>query len=216
MILCVAIHGILTGQTRASWPDRLDAWMAERDPEIRILKKEYRAGPLPIWNCVFKNPRLAQSIVEEVELFVAGTTHKTPIWFVAHSNGAVIALNAVKRLIARGIRVDGIILTGAACESDVTRNGVLQWVNDGWLGRAISYSSPEDGVLNMGGLMRYLKWPYGDLGRRGWTRNAGWFWTPGVIRTVWFCGGHCIYFAPGYINDTFERIHEEIRKGSNF
>ena len=57
--LLVAIHGIMTNQTNASWPDKLDAWMFDRDPEIKVLKKEYRAGPFPRWNCRVKDPRIA-------------------------------------------------------------------------------------------------------------------------------------------------------------
>ena len=49
--LLVAIHGIMTNQTTASWPDKLDAWMFDYAPEIKVIKKEYRAGPFPRWNC---------------------------------------------------------------------------------------------------------------------------------------------------------------------
>src|ERR1700693_5713902 len=70
-ILLAAIHGILTGQTNPSWPDKLDAWMLERDPAIKVLKKEYAAGPFPRWNCWVKDPRLARSLANEIELFLA-------------------------------------------------------------------------------------------------------------------------------------------------
>src|SRR5436853_260262 len=50
--LLVAIHGIMTNQTYASWPDKLDPWMFARDPSVKVLKKEYRAGPFPRWNCL--------------------------------------------------------------------------------------------------------------------------------------------------------------------
>src|SRR2546427_7475580 len=105
-ILLAAIHGILTRQTDPSWPDKLDAWMAERDPQVKVLKKEYLAGPFPRWNCWVKDPLLARGLVNEIELFLdplrsdtgpvlrsrtAEGGHSTPsLWFVAHSNGAVI------------------------------------------------------------------------------------------------------------------------------
>ena len=110
--LLVAIHGIMTNQTNASWPDKLDAWMFDRDPEIKVIKKEYRAGPFPRWNCYVKDPHLATSLANELELFLSpARTSDTPsprhavspfppplgsdsspsLWFVAHSNGAVIA-----------------------------------------------------------------------------------------------------------------------------
>src|SRR2546425_3792626 len=130
-ILLAAIHGILTRQTDPSWPDKLDAWMAGRDPQVKVLKKEYAAGPFPRWNCWVKDPLLARGLANELELFLSPSTldtqHSSPsVWFVAHSNGAVIALLAARRLIARGHRIGGLILTGAACEADVEKNGGLE------------------------------------------------------------------------------------------
>lgn len=146
--LLVALHGILTRQTDPSWPDRLDAWMARRDPGVKVLKKEYAAGPFPRWNCVVKNPRLARALEAEILLFVEnGRFALPPTWLVAHSNGAVIALRVTQRLIARGHRVGGLILTGAACPADVRANGVWNWCQTGRLGAAIAYCSAEDRVL---------------------------------------------------------------------
>jgi hypothetical protein len=68
--IIAAIHGILTNQTDPSWPDKFDAWMAQRDPEVKVLKKEYAAGPFPRWNCWVKDPRLARSLANEIELFL--------------------------------------------------------------------------------------------------------------------------------------------------
>ncbi len=70
MTLLAAIHGILTSQTDPSWPDKLDAWMYVRDPGVKVLKKEYRAGPFPRWNCWIKDPLLARSLANELELFL--------------------------------------------------------------------------------------------------------------------------------------------------
>src|SRR5436190_2662680 len=95
--LLVAIHGIMTNQTNASWPDKLDAWMFEHDPEIKVIKKEYRAGPFPRWNCRVKDPHIADSLANELELFLTPEADDPPdLWFVAHSNGAVIALLTAK------------------------------------------------------------------------------------------------------------------------
>jgi pimeloyl-ACP methyl ester carboxylesterase len=202
--IVIAIHGILTGQTHPSWPDQLDAWLYQRDPEIKVLKKEYSAGPLPRLNCWFKNPRLAEAAAEEI-LLLAGMQQELsdelgidapnlsfpPIWLIAHSNGAHIALLLASKLIARGCWIGGIILTGAACEAGIERNGVLSWLQSGRLEIAIAYSSPDDQVLpwdhsipteteRRGGQfaravawMRHrvwsaLAWPYGSLGRTGW------------------------------------------------
>jgi len=140
--IIAAIHGIMTNQTDASWPDQFDAWMFERDQEVKVLKKEYRAGPFPRWNCWVRDPLLARSLANELELFLAASHPNSPsihqstnprfhhsnsptLWLVAHSNGAVIALLTAKTLIARGHRIAGLILTGATCDADIDRNGVL-------------------------------------------------------------------------------------------
>jgi len=148
-ILITAIHGILTDQTDPSWPDKFDAWMFQRDPGVKVLKKEYRAGPFPRWNCWIKDPLLARSLANELELFLRPqpSTSNPQLWFVAHSNGAVIALLTAGLLINRGFNIGGLILTGAACEADIERNEVLQWRCRGMLGSAIAYSSAEDEVL---------------------------------------------------------------------
>jgi len=216
-ILLTAIHGIFTGQTDPSWPDKLDAWMYRLDSQVKVLKKEYRAGPFPRWNCWVKDPLLARSLAKEIELFLTDSGQWPPaIWFVAHSNGAVIALLTAKLLIERGYRIGGLILTGAACESDIDRNGVLEWQCQGLLGAAIAYSSADDAVLagnppapqftkhdSLARFSTWLRgkalWPYGSLGRTGWlfkgapprtrshSSSALTFQRP---MTRWFSGGH--------------------------
>src|SRR4051812_20240676 len=127
--LIAAIHGIMTSQTDPSWPDKFDAWMFDHAPDIKVLKKEYSAGPFPRWNCWIKDPRMALGLANELELFLRqptldlglGTLDSPSVWFLAHSNGAVIALLAAKILIARGHKIAGLILTGAACEADLKK-----------------------------------------------------------------------------------------------
>jgi hypothetical protein len=225
MTLVVAIHGIMTGQTPASWPDKLDAWMLRRDPRIKLLKKEYRAGPFPRWNCWIKDPWLARGLVNELELFLDNAScpadehwaavdlASMEVWFVAHSNGAVISLLAAKRLIARGYRIAGVFFTGAACDAELSRNGVLKWLEAGQLGCAIACCSHEDAVLGLGKLI----WPYGALGRTGWCLNGEPFAPCRVedpffdrIQTRWYPGGHSRYFAPDRMEKTFEQIYQAV------
>jgi pimeloyl-ACP methyl ester carboxylesterase len=231
--LIAAIHGILTGQTEPSWPDRFDAWIFQRAPEIKVLKKEYRAGPFPRWNCWVKDPLLARSLANEIELFLQPHSESRPsLWMIAHSNGAVIALLAATRLIERGFRIDGLILTGAACESDIESNGILEWQGRGMLGVAIAYSSREDKVLEAmvsdpgaprsGGLRRIgrwlwgkLLWPYGSLGRTGWTLEGRPFCTEtsglSTIQTRWFKGGHGTYFTRENSERIFRQILQDVQ-----
>jgi len=246
--IIAAIHGIMTNQTDPSWPDKFDAWMYDRDPEVKVVKKEYRAGPFPRWNCWVKDPRLAASLANELELFLHDSrtpalrhANFPPLWLVAHSNGAVIALLATKRLIGRGYPVAGLILTGAACEADIYKNQIFEWYCQLQLGAAISYSSKEDLVLAGDARARTrlaekardwfwgkLMWPYGCLGRTGWlaqgspllTRQYPSDWKllaaahPALenLFTRWCPGGHSTYFTPENLNRTFEQIYQDIHK----
>ena len=195
--LIVALHGILTGQINPSWPDRFDALLFARAPQFKVIKKEYRAGPFPRGNCLVRSPRLSHGLAEEVALFLPGRTPadgaSSPIWFVAHSNGAIIALQTARRLIERGCGIGGIILLGAACPADIERNSVLEWLRQGKLGTAIAFCTRTDRVLARFGtsagstgrsqagrslvqaiarrLWSALIWPYGGLGSTGWLLN---------------------------------------------
>jgi len=238
-LLLTALHGILTGQTDPSWPDRLDAWMFERDANVKVLKKEYRAGPFPRWNCWVKDRLLARSLANEIELFFTESARdgfQSPcIWLVAHSNGAVIALLTAGILIERGHRIAGLILTGGACEADIDRNGVLEWQCRGMLGAAIAYCSKDDKLLNTDStgkqgsdslLARILRrlwgkaiWPYGCLGRSGWLFKgrplASSFEDLSKsgsqrLLTRWFSGGHSTYFKPQNVTVTFEQIYRDL------
>lgn len=227
-------------------------------PRTKLIKKEYQAGPWPRWNCWVRNPRLARGLVAEIELLVAAAeraqTAPSPdvaahegapanaisetfdppaIWFVAHSNGAVIALEATKRLIARGHWVAGVILTGAACEGDLAKTPLPLWVGRGRLGTAIAYCSKQDRLLppvaataslntrnhprdrsllaSLGAAFwRWLLWPYGSLGRSGWITRGKPVPDSPFFRTRWFDCGHSGYFEPSQREKTFELIYQDI------
>jgi predicted alpha/beta hydrolase family esterase len=222
MRIIAAIHGIMTRQTDASWPDHFDAWMARRDAGVRVVKKEYAAGPFPRLNW-WKNRKLARGLVVELETLAGG--EEAEIWMVAHSNGCVIALMAARMLIADGFHVSGLILTGAACESDVRRTGILDWILAGDLGKAVAYCSRQDWVVDHGRhgggnvLHRVkdwawgvLSWPYGDLGRRGWTVDGkGYFPKSSKVYSRWYDGGHSVYWAAGKRNCTFEQVYQDTK-----
>jgi hypothetical protein len=256
MVLIAALHGILTRQTDPSWPDKFSKWMYERDPQVHVATRHYWAGPFPRWNCWVKDPCLARGLANELELFLGepsvrcqvsrvrcqpsepdapvsrNTQHATrpSLWLLAHSNGAVIALLAAKRLIARGHRIGGLILTGAACEADLDKNGVRAWCRTGALGAAIAYSSADDEVLDgdpshgtdprrsplatvRSWLWGRLMWPYGCLGRTGWVSSRSRI-TPHASRppifTRWYPGGHTAYFTPDRLEQTFSQIYHDI------
>jgi len=250
--IVIAIHGILTGQTEPSWPDKLDAWLFRRDPQIKVLKKEYTAGPFPRLNCWLKNPRLAEAVANEVLLLAATQLEQSPppgagspgqpfppIWLIAHSNGAHIALLITRKLIASGCWIGGIILTGAACEADVERNAVLPWLLANQLGVALAYCSAEDQVLPWANTSTpdarnrnfavclchrawsLLAWPYGSLGRTGWLFRGAPVKPAQTIPelgdmgsrllTRWQAGGHSTWFTPENIERTFEQFYADVQ-----
>jgi hypothetical protein len=256
--LLIAIHGILTNQTDPSWPDKLDAWMFEHAPDIKVLKKEYRAGPFPKVNCWVKDPWLARSLANEIELFLKSSSSSSSssssrgagpsgsnadlksavgkpdsgqvcnlqpaLWFVAHSNGAVIALLTAKLLIQRGHHITGLILTGAACEPDIMKNDIQNWLGTGTLDTAIAYISPEDQALPAPSsdpfrrIYNLLAAPYGALGRTGWLYRGFPILTSDLsteycshLQTRVFQGGHSAYFNPAHIESTFTQILTDIR-----
>lgn len=211
MIIVAAIHGILTGQTTASWPDRFDAWAADREPRFHVLKKEYVAGPFPRLNWL-KNRRLAEGLAKEIVAFSPWRGEKQ-VWLIGHSNGCLIALQTARLLIESNVRIDGVILTGGACQSDVDRNRIAEWVYTRKIGRAVAFSSRTDRVVNVRGVWKFLKWPYGDLGRVGWQRDGKSF-TSNHISTHWFSGGHSGYFAADRMEETFSNFAEIIHGGA--
>ncbi len=221
--LIVLIHGIRTRRTSPSWPKHFTGWVAGL-PQVRTEAIYYEAGPLPIWNNVFKNPRLARELVSRIEtqrLY----QHGQRIHLVAHSNGGVIALATMRRLAHLGIPVATCILTGAAVESDVEKSGLADLIGGGHLGRAIAYSSPDDGVIR-----RELEWIpgfYGSLGSKGFHRwgeptglriegyqpiGEAQEWGAEKFRyiTRWFPGfGHGDYFSDAERRHCFECLLED-------
>lgn len=221
--LIVAIHGIRTRRTSPSWPKHFSGWVSGL-PQVRTEAIYYEAGPLPIWNNLVKNPRLARELVSRIEtqrLYM----HGQRIHLIAHSNGGVIALHTMRRLADLGIPVATCILTGAAVESDVDQSGLAELVRAGMLGRAIAYSSPDDGVIRPA--LEWIPGFYGSLGSRGFHRDgkptglriegyqsiydgADWGGERFRFVTRWFPGfSHGQYFDETERRHTFETLLED-------
>jgi len=199
--LVVAVHGILTRQTVASWPDRLDAYLGE----TKVIKKEYIAAPLPVWNVFMKNHLLARGLAEEVSLF-----HKAGfrIHFVAHSNGCDIVLKAVKRLAKMNIATYAMLLIGSVTEPDVEKSGVAELLRQGWLQKAVAYASTRDRALRI-----HLKWPYRNLGVSGWVLPRGHRSIPfptSCVTRHFDDFGHGEYFSAENRNSIFAAIKKDL------
>jgi hypothetical protein len=167
MHLLVLIHGILTRRTSASWPKHFTAHL-QGVPRVATEALYYEAGPFPWSNTLLKNPRLARDVAGRVWLR-RQAQRELRVHFVAHSNGADIAVRAMRRLASEGIRTETAVLTGAAIHSDVDRSGLRELILAGALGRAYSYSSPDDLAVRR---LETLPGGYGALGARGF-RRAG-------------------------------------------
>jgi hypothetical protein len=210
----------LTGQTNASWPDELAAWFARRDPQIAVLKKEYRAGPFPRWNCWVKDPQLARGLVNEILAFKP-VENRRSVWFVSHSNGAVIALQTLRKLAARGVPVAGSIFAGAAIQADALKNdlfvypGGTRFVAWSSKGDRVTDTLPQAGESRLKRLRDWvwgrLAWPYGSLGATGWLLG-GKPYTSARFVTRWAPEewGHSGWWAPERREDSFEAIRQTL------
>ena len=227
--LVVAIHGILTGQTNASWPDRLDAAWSD---SVKVLKKEYRAGPLPLFNTYVENRRLAKALCSELVLF-----RDRELYFVSHSNGTDVALKTIKLLTGCGIKTAGAVFIGSVLDPDIQRSGIRELVDSGMLERAVAWSSEDDQVIRRAaGFSWYasrilsfgLLCGYGRLGSDGFqlagqptgfsARVLGgkitvpdFAFTTGVATRWWNGFGHSTYFEPDHLKTTFQWMANDLR-----
>lgn len=88
-----------------------------------------------------------------------------------HSNAGRIMDRMLPLAAAAGLRYETASFIAAANHSDPERGAVAAALADRTLGRAIAWSSPEDGIISP--LQRPWKgWGYGSLGARGWERDA--------------------------------------------
>jgi pimeloyl-ACP methyl ester carboxylesterase len=208
--IIVAIHGILTGETSRAWQKRFEAhiWRRHPDSNIEVIGREYFAGVVPAWNVFVRNPRFADALVDLLKPYAkAGAM----ISFVSHSNGADIAVRAIRKLAAQtGARTNALVCIGAAIQSDVGKNGILELLTTNDLGRAVAYCSESDRTL-----ATKVKWPYGDLGRTGFLPHV--IGLPlryeGDVRlmTRWFPGySHTGYFASLNEDKTYDMILRDV------
>lgn len=224
LTLIVAVHGILTGRSLPTWPERLELWSASALPDVTVLTDHYRAGPLPLWNVGVQNPRAARNLLAVVENYLDGyDPADVAVHFVGHSNGCDIIRRASIRLMRRGYKVASVLMFSAPCHSSVERMGFRPYIDDGSLGRLVVYAADEDRVLApiadwrnpITVLHNAIRWPYGNAGRVGLTDGEQWVVRNGpeiTARTATrlFPGwGHGDFFPlanPGRMAGMFETI----------
>jgi hypothetical protein len=201
----VAIHGILTGETSRTWPSRLKVWIWEnRGGEFTVINREYKAGFLPPFNVFIRNKYfLAPALAEFIKPYAE---RGADISFVTHSNGADVGVRTISELGKLGFKARALIAIGAAIKSDIEKSGIAKLIDNGSLHHAVAYCSSSDNALK-----RALIWPYGHLGREGFT-DYGRTYGDSAIATRWFPGfDHSTYFDPAHQDATFECAINDIK-----
>lgn len=199
--LICPIHGI--DSTNSGWVEQFKSFVSQQWPEAVVIEPDYWVGPFPIINNWICDPYVSKALAKTIQS-QCGTL---PVFFVAHSNGAVIALRTAQLLIAAGKSVGGSVMMAGAIDPDVVQTGLLSNVNAKQLGFAAAYCSKEDDVLTLPG---WLMWPYGNMGAVGWQVKGQPYSGHGFL-TRWFEGGHSGYFESSQIQSTFTQILQDIK-----
>lgn len=175
----VAIHGIMTGRSNPTWPERLETHLATGRPDTVILTDQYEAGPFPLLNWFFCNPKRGRATAALIDEWIASGTVRS-LSFVAHSNGCDIARRAIIELTERhGIKVACAIFVSAPLPPDLEGMDLEVATAEGGLKRLMIYAASEDHVLAkptnwkrpwtlLGSIAR---WPYGNAGRIGMPKH---------------------------------------------
>lgn len=183
-------HGILTGNTWPNWPARGKARAVESRPDLIVLPTQYKAGPFPRFTHFVVNRRKVRRSRRRLDLYPPDI----PIHFASHSNGAGIVLSLADQLIADGRLVGTITLIAAAVPSDIRTLRRRYPRVFGQLGPDIeAWSSPSDRVVAPWPWpLRQVRWPWGDLGNRGFQppdhpdRTIRTRVFPGYRHSTWF------------------------------
>jgi len=199
--LIIAIHGILTGQTTTSWPQRFEQFV-EDQAALPVITKTYLGGPFPMLNVWLLNRILAREVLAALNPWLE-LPRPPRLCFVAHSNGCDVALKTIRALAKRGIPTHSFVATGAAIEADVEKNGIADLLGSGMLSRAVAYCSKRDRAV----ASRFI-WPYGHLGRTGWLIDGAPAngHDPRLITRFFDGFGHSTYFDEKHRTNTFHAL----------
>lgn len=182
--IVLAVHGILTGRSWPTWPERLEqALEADDDHRAVVLTDHYRAGPFPRINWFHGNPKRAKALTRVLVSWVKAMEDKgNPyrIHLIGHSNGSDLCRRVAIQLGNRGIRVESLLMVSAPSSRSLKRLGLETLYRSRRLNTIGAYAAGRDGVLSkdpsrmrtlpgrfliwMGAALR---WPYGNLGKYG-------------------------------------------------
>lgn len=176
-LIVAQAHGILTGKSSPSWPEFGSAYFAAHHPHVSTVNTEYYELPLPRVAAV-RNPARAHNLVRRMKTAAQYRVEMrdTPaeLAFVSHSNGAVLALQAVRELIRDGIAVRSLIMIAPAVRTKSTTREVAAWLESGMLGYALLVRPMADtliGSIGKNWRTKLIAWPWGSLGIDGWAED---------------------------------------------
>jgi len=183
-------HGILTGESSPSWPEFGSAFFRAYYPQVITVDTEYFELPLPRLAAA-RNPRRSRNLVRRMKTAALYQVEmrETPaeLAFVAHSNGAVLTLQACRALIAQGIAVRVLILIAPAVRTKAATREIAYWLASGMLGSAVLVRPTKDRVIGLIGRSwrtKIVAWPWGSLGEDGWALDEFPEYTELNIRTI--------------------------------
>jgi len=199
--LFIAIHGILGGVTRRDALLDFSVHVKRLEIPAFVMRREYKAGPFPLVNRYWTNPRVAKgfaasaiSIIEEL-----GNVHR--IFAVTHSNGGNVGVMFMREMSAAGHRVNGCVMIASATHSDASKNGLLDLHMNHGLDRAVVYWSDQDRVIAP---RQSYPGPYGSHGARGHEfGRSPYGQTVSGIERVEYQGGFLSREFPGYGHSTY-------------
>lgn len=173
-LIVAQAHGILTGKSSPSWPEFGSAYFAANHPHVSTVNTEYYELPLPRV-AALRNPARSHNLVRRMKTAAQYRVEMrdTPaeLAFVSHSNGGVLALQAIRELIRDGIAVRSLIMIAPAVRTKSTTREVAAWLESGMLGYALLVRPMADtliGGISKNWRTKMLAWPWGSLGIDGW------------------------------------------------
>lgn len=196
-------HGILTGKSSPSWPEFGSAFFDAFHPHVSTVNTEYYELPFPRV-AALRNPARSRNLVRRLKTAAQYQVEmrETPaeLAFVSHSNGAVLALQAIRSLIKEGIAVRALVMIAPAVRTKDASREISEWLASGMLGLALLVRATKDRVIGAVGRSwrtKLVMWPWGSLGTDGWDTSEFPEFTEINVGTIDFEGmGHSDPVSP--------------------
>lgn len=179
-------HGILTGSSSPTWPTFGTGWFGERFPRVATVCSAYFALPLPRIEAL-RNRGRSRALIREILVECGCQGPATPISLVSHSNGAVLALQVARELIARGIPIRAMVLIAPALRTGPASREIAGWLGSGMLDYALLVRPTRDLLIKTIGAnwrTKLFSWPWGSLGSDGWDVEATQDVFPNIPETI--------------------------------